>query len=356
MALGVLALLTALWGGLIRLGWGCRSCAHICPARSLDGVWLSWHADRRRACRSPGHPLAVCRPMAYRCGSPGTAQRSARTAIHDIGESGTGGRLCGDHAPPVRPGNSHYGAWRAAVAGWQRLLACRLATLPGCPVVEWLPGADHCRRTPGVEPYAPPDGTAATGVPAGSKSLPGRAPAPNRALCKRRAFGWCGYGGTGLVVTALRHCPAYHAADGIDALYRRESALWLWLAWRGGRAQLALWRRTGWAILRRHATRGLCRLCLCHDLWPCTNYHPGHPESDFAVSSHLLRAAGATARVLAAARGGRSGGMVARSPVGRAAQCPGSAPLSDHPGIRITTKKAGYHFCLPQNNTRAKAP
>jgi hypothetical protein len=46
-------------------------------------------------------------------------------------------------------------------------------------------------------------------------------------------------------------------------------------------------------------------------------------------------------------RGGRSGGMVARSPVGWAAQCPGSAPLSDHPGIRITPRKAGHHFCLP---------
>ena len=70
MFLGLLALLTALWGGLLRLGWALPLPPHLVGgARTVDGLWLSRHVDRRRAGRCPGGLLALCRPALHCSGA-----------------------------------------------------------------------------------------------------------------------------------------------------------------------------------------------------------------------------------------------------------------------------------------------
>ena len=156
MVLGMLALLTALWGGLVRLGWALAFAMADSRHRpwAFDGLWLSRHSHWRRAGRGPGCLLALCCPAAHRCGHTRPPHRAAGTAVDDAGQSGAGGDFCCHHASTVYPGHRDHGAWRTAVVGGQQWLAGGLASGAGGAVVEWFPGADHRRGAPGIEPFA----------------------------------------------------------------------------------------------------------------------------------------------------------------------------------------------------------
>src|SRR5215831_7188736 len=122
-------------------------------------------------------------------------------------------------------------------------------------------------------------------------------------------------------------------ADGINAFHCRLLTVWLCLAGRGRSAHVALCGYRGWAVLRRDAAHGLCRVCLCHDLRACTHYPPCHPGPDHAaVSASLVRAAAPSACLPAAPCGWGPDGLVDRSPVGGLAERSCGAPFLAHPG------------------------
>ena len=152
-------------------------------ARTVDGLWLSRHADRRRAGRCPGGRLALCRPVLHCGGGTLPPRRLAGATVYAAGEPGVGGYFCRHRPSATGHGNSDHDAWCTAVGSGQRFLARRLASRVCCPVVERLPGTDYCRRAPGVEPD-----TAAVLVPpwhvsAGGERLPGWTAAPPHGLC-----------------------------------------------------------------------------------------------------------------------------------------------------------------------------
>src|SRR5713101_2062529 len=64
-----------------------------------------------------------------------------------------------------------HGARRAALVGRQRMLAGGVASGAGGPVVERLPGTDHRRGAPGIEPFAATIRPALRAVSAGRKCL-----------------------------------------------------------------------------------------------------------------------------------------------------------------------------------------
>ena len=148
MALGLLALLTALWGGLVRLGWAwplpwpTLFIAHgplmVCGfLGTLIGVEvpslgvLGW---------SDAAPLlSATGALALLAGLPAPP-------LMTLGRLGRSRFFCPRHrTAPICPGHRDHGAWRVPVVGGEQLLAGGVASGAGGAVVERLPGADHRR-------------------------------------------------------------------------------------------------------------------------------------------------------------------------------------------------------------------
>src|SRR5215471_18864528 len=119
IALGMLALLMALWGGLVRLGWRwplpwpTLSIVHgplmVCGflgtligierAVALGAFW-PYAAPLLTAVGT----LALLRPAYSRRGHARPCSRVAGARLDDVGKSGTGGHFCGHHAPSMCSG------------------------------------------------------------------------------------------------------------------------------------------------------------------------------------------------------------------------------------------------------------
>src|SRR6476619_1713813 len=123
MALGMLALRTALWGGTVRMGLAFAMADFLHRRWAFNGLWLSRRTHWCRAGHGPVCLLALCGPAAHRCRNTRPSHRAAGAAVDDVRKSGTGGYFCCHHASSMRPGHRHYGSWRVAVVGGQCLLA-----------------------------------------------------------------------------------------------------------------------------------------------------------------------------------------------------------------------------------------
>src|SRR3990172_5362887 len=164
MALGMVALLAALWGGLLRLGW-------------------DWPIVR---------PTTL--PVVRR-------HRSASAwSLQD------------DH-----------GYRSSRLAGGKQSLAVWMADLQGGWLVGRIPGADHCRGTFGAEPLSPDLSGSSGGFCERRRSVRGRT---RSCLCGLRHGGAAqqfGLARPDLLASALRHRAAVAAEGGADQIRCGES-------------------------------------------------------------------------------------------------------------------------------------
>src|SRR5262245_51407630 len=191
------------WAGTVRMGLAFAIVNPLDSPWAFNGLRLSRYPHWRRAGRGPGCLLAICCPAAHRCRHTRPPHRAAGAAVDDIGKSGTGGYFCRHHAPSMCPGYRNNGSWRAVVVGGQHWLAVGLASATGRAMVEWLPGADHCRGASGIEPFVAAVCATLHHVSTGSEHLASWTPAP----CGRLGVWWtchrAGDAGSGLVVAAV---------------------------------------------------------------------------------------------------------------------------------------------------------
>ena len=322
MFLGLLALLTALWGGLLRLGWALpllRPTLSVVHGPLMVCGFLGTLIGVERA-RCPGGLLALCRPALHCSGGALPPRRLASATVYAAGEPGVGGYFCRHRTSATGHGNDHD-AWCTAMGSGQRFLARWSASGVCCLVVERLPGTDYCRERLELSRMLRlswfDHGMFLLAV---SVFLVGLLLLPTAFVYGMRVTG---VGMGALAWWLLRYVLlGAIAADGVNALHCGMFALRLCMAGCEWDTHMVLCRYAGRAVLRRDVAYGLCGLCHGDDLWSCPDYSscPAGPDRG-AVSPGLLCAAGTTPRLSAAAHSGRSAGVVAGASVGWTLQC-----------------------------------
>ena len=155
LAMGMIALLTGLWAGLLRLGWDLPLLRPTFPALHgplMVSGFLGTLIGLERAV-ALRETLGLCRAAAERLRWFISDCRSARIDWASLDHCGKSGD-CRDlpcHCPSSAGFLHDYdGARNVVMAHGQRFLARGTAHVSDCLLVGWLSLVDHCRRAPGI--------------------------------------------------------------------------------------------------------------------------------------------------------------------------------------------------------------